>query len=460
MNISHLPRYNGTAVLGLPRRLRPLGGWLFLAVWGVTLLVAASSASSQVGPLTPGEQVRFDELYARPLQTFSNPDLAEFLDLQSRWFAAQPRQPSPAEATAYFALKAVGQPYRLFSVNTDLKDGDCVTFTQRCLALSCTGNWDSYYRLIQRLTYKDGVVDVLNKNLFPLADWVPSNAWLLADMTSELGVPVEEFQEEVYRKQLIANMRYGQGEGADRPEHAIQLGAYADQNNAVERVQFMQQLGLPAVAELRQRGERQLWIVLIYYPTHADAIWALPAVRQVQPNAKLTPASLTAAKIEQVAATPEVDLITEHYIDQDYLRGIAGRLQTGDIFLVVRRHHAKDESGHVYCDHMGVIVLSDQGEPTVVHSIPPQVRQEPLRGLLDRCKWIAGLKILRLQPSAPTLIQRELARVGTRVAVPSPEKEDERINVILRRGVPAPAPADQPAATQPVEPIPGQSSGP
>jgi len=88
---------------------------------------------------------------------------------------------------------SVGQPYERKAWAFDLQQADCVTFTERCIALGCTDTWEQAYRLQNRLRYRNGTGDKADLNQEPILDWLPANGWLIAEMTAGLGVPLSEF---------------------------------------------------------------------------------------------------------------------------------------------------------------------------------------------------------------------------------------------------------------------------
>lgn len=407
-------------------------------IWvvGVSMVVATVSpgGAAEPGtpePLTAAELQEFQSLDAKAVHELNNEQLADCVQLGSRLRASSELPPSPADLAGRWATKSLGQAYRGGAWSFDTKEADCVTFTERCIALACARDWPTYYRILQCLRYKDGVVDVLEKNFFPLADWVPNNAWLLDDLTDHLSAPVRTFNLEVDRRGKILNTQYGTLKGPVAPEHAIQFAASPKYDEAAARAAELQEKDIPAVAELQRRGDTEMWIVLAHYPTHAHAVAALPAVRKVEPRAKLTQASLATGKAEKLAslsAAPE--LIPQRYISRAKIPMVADALRTGDVFLVIRRPSGVWTTTKLYCDHMGLIVRTEGGELTAVHCIPKAVRQEPLAGLLDRCDWIMGMKFLRLNANASALVERELEATKEAMFVPSPETEDQKLEYL------------------------------
>jgi hypothetical protein len=184
--------------------------------WGCRVLIALLPALSGLQqtawglqPFTAEETARYAELDARPLHSFTNTELAEYLSLRRR---TGRDASSPGAEIAHFARKAVSQPFKLHAARFDLSRSDCVVFVERSLALGLAADWNDYYRLSQRLRYKNGLVDVLERNFCTLSEWQPSNtAWLLRDVTDELGVETESFEYAVFPRRFLQNVRYGLG---------------------------------------------------------------------------------------------------------------------------------------------------------------------------------------------------------------------------------------------------------
>jgi hypothetical protein len=161
-------------------RFSMLVALLLSAGWGAAAAFAAD-------PLTPDEQSRYADLDARPLQTFTNVDLADYLRLRYRALAATGSLPDAADDVGFFARKGVGQAFRFNACRFDYSESDCVVTVERCVAMALSADWNSYRLLCDRLRHKDGVVDYRNRNLSTLADWLPNTRWLLTDVTDSLA---------------------------------------------------------------------------------------------------------------------------------------------------------------------------------------------------------------------------------------------------------------------------------
>lgn len=157
----------------------------------------AAESPVPVVTMTPEERQVFTDLDARPIQSMRNTDLGQYLPLREKAIATDSLRFITHEEIGRMGRRAVGQAFRINAVQFDLAEGDCISFVNRTLALSLAKDWDSYYLLTERIRHKDGVVNYRNRNFFTLGDWLPSNAWLLDDVTAQLGPaenrPAESF---------------------------------------------------------------------------------------------------------------------------------------------------------------------------------------------------------------------------------------------------------------------------
>jgi hypothetical protein len=99
----------------------------------------------------------------------------------------------------HLARKNINQPYQIYLLgefpievyDADpmycLSKSDCVTFSEHTYAMALAHDWPSFFALLQRLRYKDGEVGMVTRNHETLSEWDRNNAWLLTDITRELG---------------------------------------------------------------------------------------------------------------------------------------------------------------------------------------------------------------------------------------------------------------------------------
>jgi hypothetical protein len=70
----------------------------------------------------------------------------------------------------------------------DLTRADCVTFLEESLALALTAPRSdrSYVPILDAIRYHDGKVGFASRNHYMVLDWIPSNSWLLEDVTDDV----------------------------------------------------------------------------------------------------------------------------------------------------------------------------------------------------------------------------------------------------------------------------------
>jgi hypothetical protein len=137
--------------------------------------------------LSSSERLRLTDLEARAPQTFSNVDLSDYVALRDKAVTIEGRRFIEPEEMVRLGRRTVGQTFRLNAVQHDPAESDCVVFVNRTIAMTLAKDWESYYRLTERLLHKDGVVEYRNRNFMTLSDWIPNNSWLLEDVTAALG---------------------------------------------------------------------------------------------------------------------------------------------------------------------------------------------------------------------------------------------------------------------------------
>jgi hypothetical protein len=98
-----------------------------------------------------------------------------------------------------YSGRAIGTPYRWFPLGEGAKGKydrdplidftrvDCLTFCEQTLAMILSQNADEMFQILQRLRYRDGRIDIRDRNHFMMADWLPNNSWLVQDVTSAIG---------------------------------------------------------------------------------------------------------------------------------------------------------------------------------------------------------------------------------------------------------------------------------
>lgn len=132
--------------------------------------------------------------------------------------------PDLRQRVVTLARKNVGEPYQMYLLGEfpheiydadptyNLGKGDCVVFSEHMYSMALSSNWNEFYRTLQRLRYKDGVVGMTTRNHYTEADWDKNNSWLVRDVTHELGATtVTKYREPIDRAKFFANFGIGQG---------------------------------------------------------------------------------------------------------------------------------------------------------------------------------------------------------------------------------------------------------
>ncbi len=157
---------------------------------GLCMVGTVRSMADPPAPLPPAEMAHYRRLEAKKMKRLrGHHQLAEYIAL--RGAVLQDNPPSPQEAIVHYGLKSLGTPFTLRAKMFDLVEADCVTWSERVIALALTDRWADAYRLQFRLRFKDGQRRFANLNQYPIADWMPNNAWLFDDVTERMGAQLD-----------------------------------------------------------------------------------------------------------------------------------------------------------------------------------------------------------------------------------------------------------------------------
>jgi hypothetical protein len=132
-------------------------------------------------------------------------------------------EPDLRKRVVALARQNLGQPYAIYLLgefprevyDADpmfcLEKGDCVVFSEHIYAMALGHDWPSFYDWLQKIRYKDGVPGMITRNHFTEADWDVNNAWLVDDVTTDLGATtVTEYSEKIDRARFFRNFGVGQ----------------------------------------------------------------------------------------------------------------------------------------------------------------------------------------------------------------------------------------------------------
>ncbi|GEM_PF-420332 len=139
------------------------------------------------------DPARIAELEARPIYTFSEKDLHDWLPY------VHEVEPELSKRVVRIGRKNIGQPYEIYLLGEFpfelidpqplycLPKSDCLVFSEHTYAMSLSRDWPSFFAMLQRIRYKDGRIGFVTRNHWTTADWDPNNAWLVRDITAEVG---------------------------------------------------------------------------------------------------------------------------------------------------------------------------------------------------------------------------------------------------------------------------------
>ncbi len=147
-------------------------------------------------------------LASPPLYTLSEADLSAF----AAELAA--REPNFGVRLAAVAQASLGMPYSDGPLGEgpdgrydhdpliDFSKADCVTFVEQSIALAASSSYPEVFDTLQRIRYRDGVVDFGHRNHFMLADWIPHNRFC-RDVSREACPNLSVEKRTIGRKKLF-----------------------------------------------------------------------------------------------------------------------------------------------------------------------------------------------------------------------------------------------------------------
>lgn len=156
-------------------------------------------------------------LKAKPLYQFSPQELDGYLGY------LQSMEPNLRQRIQHLARKCVGQPYDIYLLGEfpfeiydpqplfSLSKSDCVVFCEHIYAMALAYDWKSFFAMLQRIRYKNGEIGLATRNHYTEFDWDVNNAWLVRDITEELGGPeVVQVTTVVDRAKFLSRWGIGQ----------------------------------------------------------------------------------------------------------------------------------------------------------------------------------------------------------------------------------------------------------
>lgn len=176
--------------------------------WQIPSVPVDAAAATSAGL----EKAEIDALAAKPLYTFTEAEVGRYLAY------TQAAYPNLRDRVMHLARKNLGQPYELYLLGEApfetydpqplycLDRSDCVVFAEHTYAMALSHDWESFFAMLQRIRYKNGEIGVATRNHYTEADWNPSNAWLVTDITRDLvGEKAGTFTQTIDRSKFLKN---------------------------------------------------------------------------------------------------------------------------------------------------------------------------------------------------------------------------------------------------------------
>jgi uncharacterized protein YuzB (UPF0349 family) len=107
----------------------------------------------------------------------------------------------PDRRIEFLSEVARGTPYLIFCLGegpsglydkdplVDIARVDCMTFCEQILAMAISTGYGDFFQNLQRIRYREGIIDFKARNHYTIADWSPNNTWLLEYATELIGGP-------------------------------------------------------------------------------------------------------------------------------------------------------------------------------------------------------------------------------------------------------------------------------
>lgn len=156
-----------------------------------TLLILSLALWSNLPNPAAAAPIKTAGQQAKPLYKMTPADVDSWLkQLQKQPFQERLRRISERAKGTPYLLGPLGEgPKGVYDKDPliDLTKVDCVTFCEQTLALALSKTYQEAFQTLQRIRYKSGKISMQTRNHHTMTDWVPNNAWLLTDVTRQVG---------------------------------------------------------------------------------------------------------------------------------------------------------------------------------------------------------------------------------------------------------------------------------
>lgn len=98
---------------------------------------------------------------------------------------------------------------------------DCVTYVEQTVAAATARDYDRLFADLQRIRYRNGLIDYEQRNHFFISDWIANNAFC-REVTGDLGVDTATVTRTISRKGFFDRVN-APGLGLDTPDRDVTL---------------------------------------------------------------------------------------------------------------------------------------------------------------------------------------------------------------------------------------------
>jgi hypothetical protein len=190
------------------------------------LLLCGLSRPVPAAPTTPVRNTpQIQPTTDKPLAAMSEAEINHWLKQLSRkpWL----------ERLELVSARALGTPYKLGPLGEgpnapydrqpliNLQQVDCVTFCEQSLALALAPDYKEAFKILQKIRYQRGEIKMECRNHYFMADWIPNNHWLVADITPHLPGALT-LERTISHKTLFANQKF-EGLQVRQPDRTLKI---------------------------------------------------------------------------------------------------------------------------------------------------------------------------------------------------------------------------------------------
>jgi len=89
-----------------------------------------------------------------------------------------------------YDLKCLGDGENSYYDNNPLVNfnkTNCMAYSEHVIALSISDCWENFFNNLQNIRYKNGIISIVTRNHYIMADWLLNNSWLFYDATLKVS---------------------------------------------------------------------------------------------------------------------------------------------------------------------------------------------------------------------------------------------------------------------------------